>query len=245
MITATAAPDFAPATCRSCGQRYHYQPCYSITGFDYGNISGICDGCESARQAEEKRFAEDERRAAVRNRIAEMIPEDIRDTDLRHPEFNSALWNTVRKWRPGPDSLWLGIVGHAGKCKTRCMSLLAAQAMHAGIRVQWTTAIRLKEICQDRHHRENAIAIPAREHFGECKRAGWLFIDDLGKQGDWSAAYEALMFDLLDHRKTNRLATVFSSNAHPDEFSQLISPINASPIIGRLLDRTLILQISA
>ena len=246
MTSTTPSPELeATTTCTQCGQMFRYEPIISYGGFDLGlAVNQICFDCETRAAQAAEAAAIETRRAETLARIAAIIPEDIRETDTTHPEFNARLWQAVRAWRPSAASFWLGIIGHAGKCKTRCMALLAIRAMHAGVSVTWTTAHRLKDSADDRKSWDRQAATVAREHLEACRRAPWLFIDDLGKT-EWNSAFEAELFKLLDYRKTHRLATVFSSNAHPDEFSQLITPMNAGPLIGRLLDRTAILRVSA
>jgi hypothetical protein len=238
-MTATA---LAPAFCKTCNQGFHYEPILGVNNVDFGNISGLCPTCEAELERRRETEKAAERRALAEAVIETIIPEDIRATTTDHPEFNTALWNQVRHWRPSADSYWLSVIGRAGRCKTRCIALLAMNAIRWGVPVTWTTSFQIKDAAADRN-RDTILAIPAREHLGKCKRTAWLFIDDLGKQGEWTASFEAAIFEILDHRKAHRLTTVFSSNSHPEEFSQLISPVNVEPIIGRLLDRTTLIHV--
>lgn len=245
MTTATPEPsNTAIATCQTCGQLFHYEPIFAMGHDLAAALHRQCESCAAVSEKHEAKKIAEQRRAEIMARISSIIPEDLRETYPDHPDFNAKLWQAVKSWRPSSSSFWLGIVGHAGKSKTRCMALLAIKAMHAGIQVAWTTAHRIKDAADDRKSWDRQTQTAAREHLEECKRAAWLFIDDLGKT-EWNAAFEAEIFKLLDHRKTHRLATVFSSNAHPEEFSQLISVTNSMPIIGRLLDRTALLEVSA
>jgi len=235
MTTATAT--FANATCRSCGQVFTYEPIL-VGHVDLAkSIHKTCHGCTTKAAIYEKLRRDQARADKIEAEIQASIPPDLFATDIRHPGFNSALWEAVSLWSPTPSEFWLGIVGAADKSKTRCMAMLAMRSMRDGIRSTWTTANRLKDASDDRKSRERGLAANAREHIQECLTSPWLFIDDLGKN-EWSPAFEALFFQILDHRKNHRLPIVYSSNAHPDEFSQLISGFNRWPIIGRLLDRT-------
>lgn len=234
--------DIAMATCNRCGQVFTYEP-LMIGTEDFGKlIHTHCEHCAFQVAAEESKRAAEERDAAIEQAIRAQLPPDLLATDPRKPEFNYELWGVVSKWRPGRDEFWLGIIGQAGVCKTRCMALLAQKAMRAGIRVTWTTANRLKDAASDRNHREKTVSLLARDHLEDCKHAAWLFLDDFGKN-EWTPAFESQLFQILDHRKNYRLPVVFSSNAHPNEFSQAITALNAKPIIGRLLDRVTIIDL--
>ena len=238
----TATIEQAQAVCKTCGQAFYYEPIW-IGNCDYGKfVNTQCDLCAAAAEAREEARRKAERQAVIEGQIRAQIPPDLIDTDPAHPEFNRELWAGVRGWRPG-ENFWLGIIGDSGLCKTRCMALLAAKAMRAGVRVTWSTANRLKDAASDRTHRELSVSMLARQHLQDCLHSGWLFLDDLGKN-EWSPAFESQFFNILDHRKNHRLPLVFSSNCHPEGFSQLISPFNRAPIIGRLLDRTVLIDLT-
>jgi DNA replication protein DnaC len=242
-MTTTATESLAVATCHDCGQSFHYEPIV-INGRDFARHLNLrCETCD-ARASREAAAAERRDRAArIEADIVDQIPCDLRDTDLRHPDFNAPLWSAVARWRPTDLAYWLALVGPAGRCKTRCMAMLAMRAMRAGTRVAWTSAVRLHDAARDRSSRERTIAALARDHLQDCLIAPWLFLDDLGKN-EWSPAFESQLFQLLDHRKNHRLPVIYSANVHPEGLALLISDPNREPIIGRLTDRTTLLVTS-
>lgn len=227
--------------CLTCGQVFFYES--MIVGkFDLGKLlNDDCLACTAGKKERQLQEAKNDLRERREEMVRATIPPDLLDTDIAHEGFNYGLWSVVSIWGPSRD-FWLGLVGDASKSKTRCMALLAARLIRQGVRCEWTTANRLRDAASDRNHRLYDVAGPARAHLADCKHAAWLFLDDLGKN-DWSPAFESQFFQILDHRKNYRLPLVFSSNAHPSAFSQLISSVNASPIIGRLLDRTTIIDL--
>jgi DNA replication protein DnaC len=242
MSTAIATIEQARTTCKTCGQTFFYEPIL-FGKVDLGLVVNTrCERCEQKAQADEDARRNRERQAVIEGQIRAQIPPDLLATEHTHPEFNRELWAGVRSWRPGSE-FWLGIIGQSGLCKTRCMALLAMRAMRAGVRVTWSTANRLKDAASDRTHRERTVSLLARQHLEDCLHGGWLFLDDLGKN-EWSPAFESQFFQILDHRKNHRLPLVFSSNCHPEGFSQLISGLNSAPIIGRLLDRTTLIDLT-
>ena len=244
--THTDMPEAAmkATVCRGCGQGFYYEPIWAL-GLDLGkSLHAFCDACKETERMSEKYAQQESRKQENEARILAQIDPALRETDWRHPKFNLPLWRVVDEWRPTRDERWLGIIGAAGRCKTRCMALLAMRVMRAGTRIQWTTALRLHEATGDRRSQLNGVAVMAREHLADCVHAPWLFLDDFGKN-EWGPAFESQLFKILDHRKNHLLPTVYSSNAHPDEFSQVISPINARPIIGRMVEGTTLLNLTA
>lgn len=239
MNTMNYEPTMATTPCRDCGTSMIYET-IPLFGKDLALcLHLLCDVCSAKVEAEaaaaEAARVLTEREAAIER----SIPQDMRETDLNHPNFNRGLWDAVRQWRPernGKGDFWLGLVGPADMSKTRCMALLAMKAMRAGVRATWTTANRLLDASQERKSGDRQLATLAREHLSDCLHAPWLFIDDLGKN-EWPPAFESQFFQILDHRKNHRLPMVYSSNAHPDHFSLVLSDLNREPIIGRLKDR--------
>jgi hypothetical protein len=235
-------PETAICPCTVCERPITYE-CIWIMGRDFGlTLNLLCDDCQ--RRADEQ-TAENERlrRIAQReDRVKSLLPPDLLLTDENHPDFNRPLWRAVNAWRPTADAYWLGLIGPAGRCKTRCLALAAKAAILRGNRVTWTTANRLLEAAHDRSSRDRQTATLAREHLQDCLHAGVLILDDLGKN-EWTSAFESQFFQILDHRKNHRLPLLFSSNAHPEAFGLVLTDLNREPIIGRLMDRTTILEI--
>jgi len=235
------ALETAVTRCKTCGVEFEYEPIL-IGNIDFGlTMNPDCPACHRGKTREAEMVSQRETMALREEMVRSRIPPDLLATDVEHEDFNYGLWSVTSQWRPW-GNFWLGLVGPAGVCKTRCMALLAAQLIRDGIRVYWTTANRLKDCADDRKNRDVSIQACAREHLEDCKHAGWLFLDDLGKN-EWTPGFESQFFQLLDHRKNYRLPLVYSSNAKPDEFSQMISKMNAWPIIGRLSDRTTLIDL--
>jgi hypothetical protein len=243
MNTATET-ELVPAACKRCGQGFYYEP-IRVWGNDLGKLLHVfCDACKASERDAEHVAGVEKRRHEIEERIRATIDPALVETNVRHPDFDPDLWLAVSEWRPTRDARWLGIIGPAGICKTRCMALYAMRVMRSGTRICWTTANRLYEAAGDRKNRLEGVAAMARDHLADCLRAPWLFLDDFGKN-EWNAAFESQLFQILDHRKNHFLPTVYSSNAHPEEFSQVISAFNARPIIGRMLENTTILNLTA
>lgn len=235
-------PTMIQGECRECGQIYWLE---SIKIFEHELahcVQPTCDACNAAQEKAEAARIAAERRDRIEAEIHSVIPIDLLETNVHHPRFNSELWEAVARWRPSAAQSWLGIVGPADKCKTRCLTLLYLRAMRMGIRCTWTTANRLQDAARDRNSHDNQVAALAREHLQTCLRSPWLFLDDLGKN-DWTRSFETVFFQLLDHRKNHRLPLLYSSNAHPEKFALLLSDLNREPIIGRLLDRTTLIKL--
>jgi chromosomal replication initiation ATPase DnaA len=205
-------------------------------------VARFCEPCERAEKLAEAKRAEEEREQVALERIRSIIPPDLRETSVKHPDFDRALWRAVDAWGPGMEGRWLGIVGPAGRCKTRCLALKANRFIRNQQRVAWTSATTLQTASEDRSSRRNDLAAIAQAHLQDCKVAAVLVIDDLGKN-TWSPTFERHFFDLINHRRNYHLPILWSSNVHPEQFSQAISAVNANPIIGRLLDRCDVFEI--
>jgi DNA replication protein DnaC len=228
--------------CTTCGAPIPYEP-LMVGERDFGKLlSRYCAPCEKAAAVADNQRAAEEREQLALERIRSIIPPDLRGTLVTHPDFDRALWRVVDEWGPGTDGRWMGIVGPAGRCKTRCLALKANRFIRNGQRVAWTTATYLQTASEDRSSRRHDLAAIAQAHLRDCMVAAVLIIDDLGKN-TWTPTFERHFFELINHRRNHLLPILWSSNVHPEQFSQVISTVNAMPIIGRLLDRCDVLEV--
>jgi hypothetical protein len=243
--------DLAETDCKSCGQTFFYEPVL-IGKCDLAKyLHQNCFDCSESAANEERAMAKKRREVELREVVRQIIPPELLPksidplgTDIQHPDFHVAMWKLVRQWRPGPHGNWIGLIGPAGQCKTRCLGLLAANMIMAGNRVVWTSAMRLHaDASVGLRSRDRNVQRLAEEHLGDCMTAGWLILDDLGNN-EWSPAFESRLFMILDYRKNNRLPIAYSSNTHPTAFMQCITSVNPAALIGRLLDRTSLFDFS-
>lgn len=208
-----------------------------------------CPACSAANEAKARIIKDDVTREECRAKVRAVLPPELQPvwldplgTDPDSPAFNAGAWRKVEKWRPGMHGNWLALIGGAGMCKTRCLALMAEKIIMQGHRLVWTSAMRLHmEATINLRSRERTLMANAREHLAECMTTAYLVLDDLGNN-EWSPAFESQLFSILDHRKNHRLPILYSSNVHPEQFSQCISSVNPAALIGRLLDRTNVLD---
>lgn len=229
-------------TCHTCHAAFPYEPILCFGRDLAAHLNKECPSC--LRDAEKARHEEreEDRMQQIYQTLCSTLPPDLRETDEAHAEFNQPLWSAVKRWHPTAEQRSLGIIGPAARCKTRVLALLARRVISSGTRIAWTSAVRLKDAAHDRQSREREISSLAREHLRDCLTAPWLFLDDLGKN-EWTGAFESQLFQILDHRVNHHLPTAWTSNEHPEAFLPVISRMNASPIIGRLLDRCAVMDL--
>ncbi len=241
----TEAQETATNVCQGCSKVFTYEPIF-IGKVDLARaLATHCEECKDAEAAGEAQAARErsliERRETVRKTLPPaLLPKHLNPlgTDTGHPQFNLPMWKLVKQWRPGPQGNWISLIGPAGRCKTRCLALLAEKIIMQGNRLVWTSAMRLyTEATLNLRSRERNVQMSAREHLAECLNTPWLVIDDLGNN-QWSQDFESQLFTILDHRKNNCLPIAYSSNAQPEEFYPCITSVNPAALIGRLIDRT-------
>lgn len=240
MTTATTT-----MTCTQCGK--DVEPAMrDLAAFFPRLISPMCEACsDKAAHAEhlERQRLEQEAELNRRRARLEVIPPEMLRTDPKHPEFNRELWLQVREWRPS-HLRWLGLVGGAGNCKTRCIALLVRRLIGEGHIVAWTTAVDFQDQVDALRSPDDNRARAARTYLDRLRTAGVLVFDDLGKN-TWNNSMERHLFSMLDHRKTHDLPILWSANTHPLEIlaSKELSIDRGGPIIGRLIEVSKILSI--
>lgn len=233
----------ATMPCARCGTPTPYEPIH-IGGRDFGRLIGrFCESCEDIQKRQEAEEAAERREEEFLSAIRAIIPPDLRQTSIHHPEFNTNLWAAVSGWSVTQNQ-WLGLIGPSGRCKTRVLALKANKLIRQGFRVFWTDAVRFQTYAEDRSARDSIRATLAAEHLAACRHSSVLIIDDIGKN-TWGPSMERHFFSLLDHRKNHQLPILWSANCHPEEMAVSLSKHNAAPIIGRLIDRTEIIDLFA
>lgn len=202
-----------------------------------------CAECEAREEQEERRrkdTIERQRLQFEREARLETIPPEMLRTRVNFPQFNAGLWMRIECWNPS-GLKWLGIVGGAGECKTRCLALLAKRLILAGHRLTWTTAVDFQDRVDDTLRGDRYDNKDANRYFSRCKSTGILVIDDFGKN-TWNPTVERHMFGVIDYRKTHDLPVLWTSNTSPLEIlaSGQLSKDRGAPLIGRLLEASTI-----
>lgn len=231
--------EMQPVTCDRCTNPARQSDVELKKFYSLMRLEALCESCgEYEEKEQEMRLqAQKKRKEEVRRQaMLDVIPPKIRRTEISRADFNLGLWRRIEDWKPSRGK-WLGIVGMAGQCKTRCIGLLAERLILEGHRVVWTTAVELQERTDDQRSDDRHVKAEATAYFKSCKRAGILILDDFGKN-TWTPTVERNLFSLIDHRTTHDLPVLWSANTHPIDIGKSgeMSKDRAAPLIGRLLE---------
>lgn len=228
----------------------------------------ICDPCEEKdnREHEEARLAKlsadrerslDRNLVILRNQLTKGVPSLFLATDRSHPAFNLVRLRDIASFSPSPDKPWLGLIGTAGKCKSRIAYLLAAdylvtkvtavsvptfefvagyQIIHAVSQLTNFTVNRLSSA---------TFAEEARAYLHSLATADLVIIDDIGK-GGMPPSLATEMLAILDRRYANQRPTIWTSNSTPQEIAagmrgDLVDDMRG-PFAGRLISSSKIYQ---
>lgn len=107
----------------------------------------------------------------------------------------------------------VGLIGSNGSGKTRIAYALLHRAAKAGRKVYAITASLYRQSAADRATRDNEAAGRALERLRSARHCQCLLLDDVGKGAKSEAGDEAL-FELLTHRRDNRLCTHWTANGN-------------------------------
>lgn len=215
-----------------------------VEGFRMGFVKTppLCSTCQTEADAGEqrRRLAQAQKREGIEKEARlSVIPPEMRRTDTGFAGFNVGLWLRLESWEPS--GKWIGIVGNAGACKTRCLALLAQKLIDAGHSVTWTTACEFQDRAEDTYSGDRELKKEAHRYFRACKKAAILVLDDLGKN-TWSPTVERHLFSVIDHRKTHDLPVLWTANTHPMQLLDKLSADRAGPLIGRLTEASTIIK---
>jgi DNA replication protein DnaC len=192
-------------------------------------FDSLCDECaEKAQRDYEKEMARAEQESRLLA-FQSLCPPLYQDTD---PALIYAPYvQAVESWEYGPQGLIL--VGPAGKGKSRAAWMLIKRWMLEGKRCYGTTATQLAKAAADQWHSRVEERNKAEFVIQECRGAGILLIDDLGKQ-KFTERAELELFDILEYRTSHKKPTIATSNADGKTFRQMLSEDRGEPILRRL-----------
>lgn len=214
--------------CRECHGQFEL---IDITGrgnyHDY--TEGLCDPCHEADLAKRDEM---KRIEAAKKHAINIIPKTYFATDTMHPDFPVKIHRMAQEWAKQNDrKIWFGLIGAAGKGKTRVLAMLAKRLIFQGQRAAWVNATQWQWCCQ--YEFDDTRGYEAKAHLDRYRKAELLIFDDLGKQ-KWTEAQEAKFYDMLERRGMDELTLLWSSNSSLEELTQKMSKDRGLPITDRL-----------
>jgi|688.fasta_scaffold289075_1 hypothetical protein len=210
-----------------------------------------CDACVERIDAEtaarnaivETQRKEDQiarNKALIVSRIDKATPSLFRRTDTSHPKFNASAWAKIKGHKLTAQTPWLGLVGTAGRCKSRIAYLYAADELErlTNSSISSFTFITSYEI-DDAVARQNAGDFVEKckslDYLENLRVVDLLLIDDLGK-GRLTLAVASELFALFNHRHSHELRTIWTSNSSPEVIAAGLPEDMAGSFAGRILE---------
>jgi DNA replication protein DnaC len=199
----------------------------------------VCDDCIKKRQQESEQNAAAIALQARQNAFEEMCAPVYRESDLEriHGDFRQA----VEKWEYSPQGLTL--IGPAGSGKTRAAWWLIKKFHFSGKPCFGLTSTTFAEHAANQYHNKVEQRDLAEQAIHRCKRTKILLLDDLGKSKMTERA-ELTLYDLLEHRSSNMLPTIITSNADGKQLYKMLSEDRADPILRRIKDFSEVIKVS-
>lgn len=145
---------------------------------------------------------------------------------------------TAEKFAEAPDGQWLVIWGERGNGKSHLCAAVDNHLRQAGAAVIFVTAPDLfaalrRSMDLDRTTEQESYSGRMRTF----KEVQILILDDLGAETS-SAWSDGVLFELLDYRYRNRLATMIASNVSPDHFDPRLASRMQDKAFSRVLTNT-------
>ncbi len=219
--------------CTDCGKEFEGEDVEVFGRVIYSETR--CEICqkqaqEAAEEAEREKVAASlsKARGEAYNAIC---PPLYRDTDPQrlYPAFLKA----AAAWQFGPKGL--GLVGIAGKGKTRAAYLLCQRMIEEGFSVHAVTATGLAKACVDQFSDDKEIKSAAEKEISKAYKARVWFLDDLGKQR-MTERGEMELYAVLEHRTSQLLPTIWTANAKSTTLQAMFSPDRGEAIMRRIIE---------
>lgn len=207
----------------------------------------VCLDC--TQKAEETRLEQEQ--IAVQQRKAaawlELCPANYRKTDWQlfeqYPKLNPTCAHVAATWWPRNDGMGLGLNGPSGIGKTRAMWEILKRLHFSGRKIVALDAIALEQAAADRHHSTVSENHAARRLIDRAKRAGILYLDDIGKEKATPSVAKVL-HDVIETRTRDRLVTLWTSERDGVELALRFGLDYGDGIVRRLREFSHIPEIS-
>ncbi len=216
--------------CVTCEKPFCYEPFLRADGSERFAIT-YCEPCiEQSRTEEDVRM-----QAEIQNRHEErwaaICPPLYRTTDAAR--IPASFRAAIAGWNYSPRGL--GFIGAAGQGKTRAAFVLLRRIFGEERTCEATSAtqfarLSFEQFSDDKDRKQRAAAT-----LSHLRTVELLLIDDLGKS-KMTDRCEVEFFDLLEHRTSHLLPTLWTANARGNDLLALMSPDRGEPILRRLAE---------
>tara|TARA_R110000850_G_C9996151_1_gene468175 strand:+ start:10668 stop:11399 length:732 start_codon:yes stop_codon:yes gene_type:complete len=208
---------------------------------DLSFLEKYCDPCgEKVNKQVAEKIVSDFEKDKVESRKAlweEQVPDEYRETDIEHPDFDQGLLVAARKWATGnymDRRLCLGLIGPSGCCKTRVVSQLVKQIIWDGMNVLWINASKFQWACQNQFN--NKTGPEAQETLSGCEKVSMLVFDDVGSLRA-SEVVNTTLYKILEERTSRKRPIMWTSNETPEEMliGKILTEKERSRTVSRLI----------
>lgn len=188
-----------------------------------------CWNCAEKAVASEIEKADCEAQEARRRAFWVGVPPLYRKTDKAR--LKPVLAQIVESWEYGPQGV--GFVGSAGAGKTRAAVLLLEKANEADKSTLYISATELSACAAALFSDDPKEKNEAKSKLARTKTVKCLLIDDLGK-GRLTDRAESELYDILEHRTSHELPTIWTSNSNAQGLRSMFSQDRSDALIRRL-----------
>ena len=227
----TTPPKTNTKPCATCGVMIECPPLELFGRPIFTDSKVICDACGDLQS---KTDMVDRKAAAVARRVLkwqEKCPPLYRNSMIG--KIPSHFRSKIETWKFSPTGI--GFVGAAGKCKTRSAFLLLEKYFMDGHECEAVSSTKLAKLTADQFSDSETIKYRALDRIDKFKFVDIFFIDDLGKAKS-TERYEMELFDILEHRTSHLLPTIWTANTSGDDLLSMMSKDRGEPIIRRLAE---------
>lgn len=217
-------------TCRTCQATFSYEPILRLDGSERFPITA-CEPCIERIRAEEDAHASEQIRLRRQERWATICPPLYRTTD--QTRIPVPFRNAIASWSYSPRGV--GFIGAAGQGKTRSAYALLRRHHEQGRSCEAVGTTTFATLCLQQFNDNRDARQHASVTLSRIRHVDLLLIDDLGKS-KMTERCEVEFFDLLEHRTSHLLPTLWTANARGNELLALMSPDRGEPILRRLAE---------
>lgn len=212
--------------CETCGTEFDYYP------FMWQGKEALtprwCNDCGLKTRAEEE---VEKNLKKIKEEWELVCPPLYRDTEIsRLPlQFQAIIAN----WNYGPRGL--GFVDVPGVGKTRTAMMILKKQIELGWECAAISSTRFARLSADQFGDQDDERDSSRSVMSRIRTVNVLLFDDIGK-GKFTERAELEFYDLLEHRTSFKLPTIWTANSSGKKLREAMSIERGESIMRRLME---------
>ena len=215
--------------CQTCKIEINYTPVL-IAGREFCTPNE-CEKCETERKENQRKIAIENSRKTRQEKWDAKCPKEYNNFVFEKTPLKLRIY--VNQWDMTRKNF--ALLGKSGGGKTMAAIHIIKKFYFQGLDADMVSEMKFSQLLIKKYSNDPRDADESRIRLQDLKECDLLLLDDLGK-AKRTEAFEQGLYDLLEHRTSWQLKTIWTSNLLEKDLHNMTSKDNRDAIARRLTD---------